>query len=124
MDWSKLIRRRDWFGRSLRGGGTAGAGMPEGAGRVLEVAAGSAGLGVRGEREAVGEDQRADGRAVGVGGVSGVGVSGVGVGGVGVGGGARGGGADEVLGGGEVAGGCGCLAGRAGRGVRAGGGRG
>ena len=47
---------------SLRGAGAAGAGVPEGSGRVLEVAAGGAGLGVGGEREAVGEDQRAGGR--------------------------------------------------------------
>src|SRR3984885_3676381 len=41
------------------GGRAAGAGVPEGAGRVLDAAARSAGLGVRGKGEAVGEDDRA-----------------------------------------------------------------
>src|ERR1700690_487133 len=90
-------KRRPMRGGSLRGVGAAGAGVPEGAGRVLDAAAGGAGLGVGGEREAVGEDQRAGGGVVPIpipipipGRVGVVRVAGVG--------------SDEVLGGGEVSG--------------------
>src|SRR5215469_5781752 len=43
----------------VRVAGTAGAGVPEGAGRMPRAAARGAGLRVGGQREAVGEDHRA-----------------------------------------------------------------
>src|SRR5215469_1266384 len=68
----KLIpsRRQGGNGRRLvRGGGAAGAGVPEVAGRGLEVAARAARLGVGGQDEAVGEGDRGGGAARDGGGV-------------------------------------------------------